>query len=139
MSFTSNLMSLGSMSHVDFKKCPCCCDDFRGQRPFYYELYSRSTPPKPQDVRSLLTLTSAFPLQLLYTPGIDRPLIASSIIYAHDGRPDKARRWRLRQRLLGKGAVKKSLHGLYIRYRKTSNDISHNMTLKFEFYLISGL
>ena len=29
------LMSLGSMLHVDFKKCPCRRVEFRGQGPFY--------------------------------------------------------------------------------------------------------
>ena len=28
------LMSLGSMSHFDFKKCPCRCVEFRSREPY---------------------------------------------------------------------------------------------------------
>ena len=37
MSITSFLMSLGSISHVDFKKGPCRRVEFRGQGPYFKE------------------------------------------------------------------------------------------------------
>ena len=31
-------MSLGPMLYVKFKKCPCCCVDFRGLGPSYWDI-----------------------------------------------------------------------------------------------------
>ena len=52
MSVIFILMSISSMSHVDFKKCPCRPVDFKGQgpsiRPLPREKSGGSLPPRPK-------------------------------------------------------------------------------------------